>query len=122
MYTQNSGNAWHTPHTSMTVIVIPEDINAVRRKQLYRSVRCNIYAQQELQVGRNFGQMFSMGKQLLICADLGHTGRNFGHTGKKAEDSDEGEDPSETASMLPAMCSNQKTKSRYAFLLPAVGG
>ena len=38
------------------------------------------------------------------------------------EDSDEGEDPSETASMLPAMCSNQKTNSRYAFLLPAVGG
>ena len=84
MYTQNNGNAWHTPHTSMTVIVIPEDINAVRRKQLYRSVRCNIYAQQELQVGRNFGQMFWMGKQLLICTEMGDTGRNFGHTGKKA--------------------------------------
>ena len=73
-----------TPHTSMTVIVIPEDINAVRRKQLYRSVRCNIYAQQELQVGRNFGQMFWMGKQLLICAEMGQTDRNFGHTAKKA--------------------------------------
>ena len=56
----------------------------MRRKQLYRSVWCNIYAQQDLQVGRNFGEMFWMGKQLLIGAEMGHTGRNFGHTGKKA--------------------------------------
>ena len=55
----------------------------MKRKQLYRGVRCDIYAQQELQVGRNFGHMFWMGKQLLICAEMGHTVRNFGHTGKK---------------------------------------
>ena len=74
-----------TPHTSMAFIVIAEDINAVTRKQLYRSVRCNIHAHLELQVGRNFGRICWMGKQLLICAEMGNTGQNFGHTGKKAE-------------------------------------
>ena len=49
------------------------------RNQLYRSVRCNIYAQRELQLGENFGQMCWMGKQLLICAQMGNTSQNFGH-------------------------------------------
>ena len=47
--------------------------------------RANIYAQQELQVGRNFGQMCWTGKQLLICAEMGNTGQSFGQTGKKTE-------------------------------------
>ena len=37
------------------------------------------------------------------------------------KDSDEGDEPSETASMLPAMFT-ARNNSRYAFLLPAVGG